>query len=150
MIIVLIRHGKAEPPEGKRDEERELTEHGKEQIKMLSKLLPVKPKRIFTSPLVRAVQTAEIISSLLGGEIIKEDRLRAENFSIDALKALRPEDCDFFVCHAPSVEKVVSSLIGGGNVKMRSGSAAGIELEDVSEGSGILRFLIPPEIVLKE
>ncbi len=146
MILVFIRHGKAETAQGKPDELREFTLEGRRVIRCLTKLIPVKPSRIFTSPLKRAVQTAEILAEELGGNVIPAEELRPEKFSLESLKALSPSEGDFFVCHAPSVEKVISELIGGGSVKMRSGAAAGIELEDVSPGSGVLRFLVPPEV----
>jgi len=145
LLVVFIRHGKAEPAsKGKSDEERELTSEGIRSIEHLSKVLPVKPKRIYTSPLKRALQTAEILRKHLGGEIIVTEALSPKKASIESIKDLEIADNDILVGHSPSIEVIISKLIGGGLVKLKAGGAAGIELEKPEEGSGVLVFLLQP------
>src|ERR1700722_13660041 len=70
MVVVLIRHGKAEiaatpASEGKPDELRELTRDGKKKMRRAARgLLEICPKLdlIATSPLRRAVQTADVLA----------------------------------------------------------------------------------------
>ena len=63
MKLYLLRHGKADWPNwDKPDDERPLTEEGKEQVATVAKMLArleIAPE-IVTSPLPRASQTAEI------------------------------------------------------------------------------------------
>ncbi len=63
MEIYIVRHGDAS--EGDIDELRGLSEKGKKQAKKAGKILKnlnVKMDEIFSSPLTRAIQTAEIIA----------------------------------------------------------------------------------------
>ncbi|PKM91913.1 MAG: phosphohistidine phosphatase SixA, partial [Euryarchaeota archaeon HGW-Euryarchaeota-1] len=63
MEIYIVRHGDA--LEGEPDELRELSEKGKKQAKKVGKILKnldAEISEIFSSPLKRAIQTAEIIT----------------------------------------------------------------------------------------
>ena len=70
-----MRHGKAEPPH-RTDFDRELTEAGRRRIAEaangLKQLLGQRAIAIWTSPLPRAKQTAEIVASTLGVGDIRE------------------------------------------------------------------------------
>lgn len=70
MLLVLLRHGKAEEKQDKNDDDRELTKDGRANMKLAAKglrrLLTQQEIVIWSSPLVRAVQTAEIIAKGLG------------------------------------------------------------------------------------
>jgi phosphohistidine phosphatase len=70
MELYLLRHGEAEVRKpSKKDEDRALTANGKSDIRRVAKLAraaKVKPGIILTSPLLRATQTAEIASKVLG------------------------------------------------------------------------------------
>jgi len=150
MLLIFIRHGKAEPKtDGKPDKERELTEEGKADIEALAKILPTEPRKIFTSPYKRAIQTAEIIGKIWGVSIEVKEELSPENMSIEALKKIEISGGEIFVGHAPSIEVVVSKLIGGGNIHMSSGSAAIIEIEEIKESKGHLLALISRDVVRK-
>jgi phosphohistidine phosphatase len=64
MILYLVRHAEAlEKSENVTDEWRHLTEKGRKEALQVAKYIPglgSKPRLILTSPLTRAVQTAEI------------------------------------------------------------------------------------------
>ena len=69
MNLYLLRHGEAVPPNGTMtDAERTLSDRGRTDIervgRILSRLTPA-VARVVTSPLVRAVETAEIVSSVI-------------------------------------------------------------------------------------
>ncbi|MCB9647234.1 MAG: histidine phosphatase family protein [Deltaproteobacteria bacterium] len=69
MTLVLVRHGEAEGAGFGGDEHRALTEEGRRYVRTVGGLLagamePV--DALITSPLVRAVQTAEILAGALG------------------------------------------------------------------------------------
>src|SRR4051812_16466898 len=69
MKLYFLRHGKADWPGWDRpDDERPLTEEGKEEMRRVAKFLPrlkVQPASILSSPLPRAWQTAEIVAERL-------------------------------------------------------------------------------------
>ena len=68
MRVLLVRHGEAVSPDVARDAERWLTERGRAITHAVAEALrpTVTVGHIFTSPLVRAVQTADLLASGLG------------------------------------------------------------------------------------
>ncbi len=84
----MIRHGKT----ALNDEGRvlgqldvELTDEGVEEVKRLALHLKgqgVQPQRIYTSPLLRARRTAELLQSDLGGFIEEDEALREINYGL--------------------------------------------------------------------
>lgn len=146
MRIIIFRHGEAEEKRpGISDEERRLTEKGRKDVECVAKVLPWKPSIIFTSPLIRAVETAKIVANIHGLEVVV-DALRPEKTSLEGVKELQLVDGAVLVGHAPSIEKLVSELIGGGSIKLRAGSATGLEIKGVCRGCATLIFLITPDI----
>jgi len=147
MLLVFVRHGKAEEKKpGLPDEERALTREGAADVEAVAKLLPVKLSVIYTSPLRRALQTAEVLSRVHGAGVKVSAELHPAVLSLNALAKLVLQDSAALVGHAPSIEKVVSELIGGGNVKIGAGAAVGVEVLKVEKGGGVLEFLITPKI----
>ena len=85
--IILVRHGQdtdnvAGLLNGRRD--TELTELGREQAReVAAKLLDYNIQIIYSSPLKRTYETAQIIAAKLGlADIIKDDRLMERDFGI--------------------------------------------------------------------
>jgi probable phosphoglycerate mutase len=82
--IFLIRHGQPEQHSGKiflGQADVPLSEHGKKEAEAAGKKLlelTANPKRIYTSDLARAKETAEIIAGLLGGIPVIPDKLFRE------------------------------------------------------------------------
>ena len=71
MQILLVRHGDAVEHGARTDSERWLTPKGRRTTRSVAEALRaagVEPRRMFTSPLVRAVQTSEILASSAGFE----------------------------------------------------------------------------------
>lgn len=84
--VYLCRHAKAAP--GEPDEARELTGKGRKQAAELGERLaslPHPPAAVLTSPLVRARQTAQAISSATGAPLLVERRL-APGATVDDLR----------------------------------------------------------------
>lgn len=144
--LIIFRHGEAEEKKpGQRDEERKLTVKGRRDVEVIARVLPWKPSRVYTSPLLRAVETAKIIADIYGIEVVVTEYLKPEQTCIENLSKLDIIDNSVLVGHAPSIEKIVSDLIGGGNIKLKAGSAIGIELDNLCRGCGTLIFLLIPE-----
>lgn len=86
--IYLIRHGQTTLHAERRalgQSDIELTYKGVEEVKRLAqhlRELGVQPEIIYTSSLVRAVRTAELLQSHLGGVIEKNEALREINYGV--------------------------------------------------------------------
>jgi probable phosphoglycerate mutase len=90
----------------------ELTEKGIKQAEELaSKLTACKIDIIISSPLKRALKTAEIISNLIGVNFTADDRLFEQNYGI--YEGVARDNADFlaakmnFVCKYPKGESMV-------------------------------------------
>lgn len=76
MRVYLCRHAEAAP--GDPDDLRELTLDGEAQARALGErlaALPLPPRRVLSSPLVRARQTADAVATALGLEAEPKDEL---------------------------------------------------------------------------
>jgi phosphohistidine phosphatase len=153
MQILLLRHGDAlDHPD---DYIRPLTPLGKEQAAIagnLLHLLGLVPEKIFTSPLQRAQETAGIVAALLGVTHLTTTEYltpTSDHRQLFDLIAHFPAERIMLVGHEPHLSTMISLLTTGSRasrVEMRKGSLALCETADpAGPGSGILRFLIPPE-----
>jgi len=148
MKLYLLRHGKADWPHWDRpDDERPLTEEGKREVAAVAKLLSrleITPV-IFTSPLPRASQTAEIAGKHLGAKVRTEPLLRP-GFDAGRLAKLLKDFSGkslMIVGHEPDFTRTIFQLTGG-NTKMSKAGVAFIELE-TGPMKGELRWLVPPK-----
>jgi phosphohistidine phosphatase len=135
------------------DELRPLSEKGRRQAERLGRLLAgagFVPDAVLTSPLARALQTAEIVAGLLGVGVRLEQRLGEmvdlpvlEQILDDAGSPRRP----LIVGHDPDFSELVSELVGA-PIPMRKGTLVRIDVERPLEpGAGELRWLVPPDLV---
>jgi phosphohistidine phosphatase len=154
MNLYFIRHGKSEPASLlKKDKDRELTNDG---IKILKasfdywKNVINEFDFILTSPLLRAVQTSEIISKVIGfnGNIIKENLMLPggnTNSLIELVNSLERENIAL-IGHQPDLSFHTSRLISSKevNLKYSPGAIAKIVFEGKSKlRKGELVFLLP-------
>jgi phosphohistidine phosphatase len=151
--VYLIRHGDAEPASYQvKDFDRQLTEEGKETLRKAvqgwTKLISTFDY-IVSSPLVRAIQTAEIVKEIFN---VKNDLIfdrcivSGDTKSvIDLANALRSNNVAF-VGHEPSFSHYTAELIAapGAYINFKKGMIAKIRFEGKARlGSGELEFLIP-------
>ena len=145
----LLRHGEAEPHDNASDEDRRLTDRGREQARVAGQALAalkVEVHLAFTSPKVRALDTAVLACEPLRIEPIEHVPLYAGFDATDALElmaAAGPEQRVLVVGHEPDFSQVVYDLTGG-RVDFKKGGVAGIRL-DGSRGELIV-LLRPREI----
>jgi phosphohistidine phosphatase len=143
----LLRHGEAEPHGTRADAERRLTERGVEQARAAGAALAalgIVPAVVFTSPKVRARETAVHACEALGVEPVEHAPLAAGFDAAEAL-ALAAGDDDgdgrvLVVGHEPDFSQVVHDLTGG-RVDMKKGGVAGVRLDG---GRGELIVLLRP------
>jgi phosphohistidine phosphatase len=142
----LLRHGEAVPHDSKPDAERELTPRGRRQAEAAGialAALSVEFAACYTSPKVRARETAELACAALNIEP-EDAKSLADGFSRgDALELLLPHDADarvLAVGHEPTFSQVVHDL-SGGRVDFKKGGVAAVRVE---RGSGELLVLMRP------
>ncbi len=157
MNLYLIRHSIAENISiDKKDFDRELTEEGKFVIKKTSeawKNYIGNVDAVFTSPLTRAIQTAEIISSNLQNvpNVIKDNNLGTGSRTadlIDLLNILEYKNVAV-VGHQPDLSQHINNFCGTGsfNLAFPPASLAKIEFENnIKYGRGRLIYFVPPII----
>jgi phosphohistidine phosphatase len=154
LILYFLRHGRAEERHpGGRDEDRQLSDEGVAQLRAAApawRRLNLRPDVILSSPLPRALRTAELLAEAL--------RARAP-FAIERL-APGAAWSDFgrsladhpdarrvvFVGHEPDLSRAVTMLTGAA-VRLRPGGLAAIEFPGVPEpGAGELAWLLDPDL----
>jgi phosphohistidine phosphatase len=150
MLIYFLRHGEADWPDWKQpDDARPLTEKGKKEMHELGAFLAnlsVKPDAVLTSPLPRAVQTAEIAAQYIDAKCVEEKTL-SPGFGRSQLKKLlrnRGYDSVMVVGHEPDFSKTVCKLTGA-RIKLAKAGVALVEV-DADLDRGKLLWLFPPRI----
>jgi phosphohistidine phosphatase len=145
----LLRHGEAEPHDARSDAERRLTDRGRGQARAAGAALAALKVEIhlaFTSPKVRARDTALLACEELGVEPIEHEPL-SEGFDADeALALMAAAGADqrvLVVGHEPDFSLVVYDL-SGGRADLKKGGIAGVRL-DGTRGELIV-LLRPREI----
>ena len=129
--LVLVRHGKAEKAQDdSSDLYRELTPDGRHALEIayprtFSLLEDYDDVNVWSSPAIRAMQTAQVVASVLGVDGIEVDQtLYDQNY--DALLgqiATTPEETVVVVGHVPSLDAIASHLLGR-QVRLSKGAAA--------------------------
>ena len=158
MQLFIVRHAPAEELSGSySDADRELTSKGRKLFREFALKL-IKPDQapqlILHSPLVRAVQTAEILREVIGldrGQMRVDSRL-SPGMSATRLASVSQgltESRIAVVGHNPDVSQCASQLIGGGSIDFKKGSMACIDFfDDVTPGLGrLLWFMSPKQMV---
>lgn len=153
MRLYFLRHGEAEDmSSGVSDHERQLTAKGVERIQTAAQVmssLHIKPTRIYASPRVRALQTAEIVAKALDRKVEVTEAVNY-SFNVTAVESLiagqTENDEVMFVGHEPSLSKVIDQLTGG-NIAMKRGGLARVDaVFPTSPLRGQLIWLIAPKI----
>jgi len=159
MNLYLIRHSIAESiSSNKKDFDRELTEEGKFIISKASEAWKNYLGQIdvvLTSPLTRAMQTAQILSSNVQTipNIIKNNNLATGSKTTDLIDLLNSLDYKnvAVVGHQPDLSHHINNFCGTGsfNLAFPPASLAKIEFDiSIKYGKGKLIYFIPPIIHL--
>jgi phosphohistidine phosphatase len=145
----LLRHGEAVPHDSKPDDERELTARGERQAATAGAALArlgVEFAAIYTSPKVRARDTAKLAAEALNVDPEVEDVL-ADGFDAgDAHELLGRHDADarvLVVGHNPDFAQVVYDLTGG-NADFKKGGVVAVKLD--GRRGALMLMLRPREL----
>lgn len=161
MQLWLVRHAVAVEriPNGLEDGDRPLTTKGRKQFKALARQLEsmgLVPDLIITSPLVRAVQTTEILRRATS---LKKKQVRTEKFAapgMDArrlVRALRNIEAEIVavVGHEPDMSACAQQMLSGGRLLFGKGNIACIEFDDgPTLKSGRLAWFVTPRLARKK
>lgn len=159
--IFVMRHGPAEDTSlSGSDLERDLTVPGRERVRAVAQALAAQnelPLRIFSSPLVRCLQTAELVANRAGNDVMVSTRreLAPGGNVLNLVNELRTAALRrvLLVGHEPDVSVLLSSL----GIPMQRGfmkaMVVGLSIADESEGPrtpGRLRFVLDPKTLVFE
>ncbi|HEX2091644.1 MAG TPA: phosphohistidine phosphatase SixA [Longimicrobiaceae bacterium] len=162
MQLLVIRHGIAEDRTefartGQDDSFRPLTREGSRRMRRAARgLRRVVPRLglLATSPLTRAVQTAEILADVYGGmELTEIPELAPDahpSILLDRLRSLQvdPAEPVALVGHEPDLGRLASWLLSGQGrsfLPLKKGGACLLGFEELPEaGQAVLRWALAP------
>jgi len=156
-----LRHGEAgRSSRLPGDSKRSLTNEGKQEIMDLSyglQTLEIKFDHIFSSPLLRAKQTAEIVvkSIKYKGKIEELDSLRPEGNRLEfysILSKLKQDSVILVVGHEPYLSEMISEGISQSSCRInlkKAGLARMRILSTLPKIKGELRWLLTPKLLKK-
>ena len=158
MQLYLVRHAIAEPrgAEGVADADRALTKKGMRSMQKIVRglaTLGVRPDLIMTSPLVRAVQTADLLTKLpeFTGAIERVEALSPGGDPHEIVRLLaKHQDLQSIalVGHEPDLGDLAVRLLNAGResfMLLKKGGIACIEIDEFDPlPDGLLRWLIQP------
>ena len=163
MQLYIVRHGIAidrEDPKCPPDPERYLTEEGVEKTKQVAKgvaALGVKGDLFFTSPYVRAAQTAEIFATALDyshQKIRRTDLLlpgAEPSLLFRELARDKQASTVFLFGHAPNLDDVIATALGSKKhiTSLKKAGVALLELKRISPPLAVLVWIAPPRLLRK-
>jgi phosphohistidine phosphatase len=160
MFVYFLRHASANQHKilPKHDDERPIDKLGKQQCHVVGQALVafgVKVDAVISSPLIRAIQTAELAVTELGYQdrIVISDAMRPEaNFDQfhDLLGHYSESKAIMVVGHNPSITEFLLHLMTGNEpsdcVDFKKGAVAKIEVQGEK---GVLHWLLTPKMASK-
>jgi phosphohistidine phosphatase len=158
MRIYLLRHGIAEDAGPQTpDATRELTDKGRAKLASvlhLARRAEVQPDLVLSSPLVRALQTAEMAREILGVESpVQQTSVLVPEGSPQAvweeLRGLRNLDGVLLAGHEPLLSHLTAWLLGATALQVHMTKAALVSIEMGSfrgEPHGVLNWMATPKL----
>jgi phosphohistidine phosphatase len=154
MRLYLVRHGIAinrDDPSSPAEVDRHLTPRGIERTRAAARglaKLGVRAEIMFTSPFLRAVQTAEIFCEALGypvKKIRRTDALKPDARPVQLLAEVARLKSDSVMCfgHAPNLDLVIAQALGCGSMitALKKAGVACLEFESYDSPRGLLLWL---------
>ena len=155
-FVVLLRHGIAEP-HGTRasDEGRLLTDTGNRRMKQigrgLAKRFP-KAEVIYSSPLIRSIETAEWVEKAFGASVVLRttDVLKPDGLLEDFRTLVASSGARRIICvgHEPNLSMTMLALTmmsSDGGIELKKGGCYGLRL--FADGGARLEWMLPPRVL---
>ncbi len=153
MRLLLVRHGDAvDSGTASSDHDRWLTETGRRTVTTVGEMLSrmdLHYTAVLTSPLVRAVQTAEILAAMqpgFDGPVVVHRALSTDEGTtaqaLAPIDAAGPEDAIVMVSHMPKVGVLAAHL--GRLANAPSFSTSSVCLLTVDGGKGRVKWMLDP------
>jgi phosphohistidine phosphatase len=157
VILYFLRHAEAETGGPGTGDDPRLTADGEATLRAAGPLLRrlnLRPDAVVSSPLPRALRTAELICEALGGTPLPDDRLRPgarwPQFA-QAMADVPGARRVLFVGHEPDLSATIGLLTGATSVRMRKAGIACVEFPGTPDpASGELAWLIDPDLYTTE
>ncbi len=158
MHVYLLRHGIAEDDRpGLADADRALTTEGRRKLRQVlqtASRAEVQPSLILTSPLKRAIQTAEIARDVLKhkNDLVRSNALVPDGSPKQAweeVRAHRDETSIMLVGHNPLFASLAGFLLGDESLRidLKKGSILCVDCENFPpEPRGTLRWYLIPKL----
>ncbi len=152
MKLILIRHADAA-----REESRELTENGRRQQTVVADALRrmgITFERLLSSPLLRALQTAELTARVVGfREPVEETPALGDAFTVEGLlerlATLPAEATVACIGHEPYLGRFAAALVtpdGNLSIEVKKSGVIGIQTKGrPARGNGTLLFVLRPD-----
>ena len=159
--LFILRHGEAgnRMTVVEKDSERPLTPEGRTEMEKIAKSLKaigLQTDRIYTSPLRRARETAEIAAKILEIPTLEEwDELKPDGSKqalYRKLARLEQNSRPILVGHEPHLSSMIGEIIGtpDARIVLKKGGLAKIRITSFTPRiSGELRWLLTPKITAK-
>jgi phosphohistidine phosphatase len=161
MHVYLVRHGIAvssTDPASPADPERPLTPRGVEKAAEAARgiaELGIHPSLLLTSPLLRAVQTAEIFAEALGFPVTRlrrSDSLTPESKPALLFAELARVRAREVMCfgHAPHLDHTIAAATAGkaaGFTRLKKAGVALLEFESFVPPRALLSWLYTPKVL---
>ena len=158
MLIYILRHGIAEDAgPGQSDADRALTPEGRKKLRNVLRAAHeagVTPALILTSPLKRAVQTAQLAAEILEyrGELLRTKALEPgghPRMAWDEIRVHKDEPSILLAGHEPLFSSLTAYLLGCPDlqVEFKKGALACVEMDRFgAEPHAVLKWFITPKL----
>jgi phosphohistidine phosphatase len=162
MKVFLVRHAIAEPrgPVWPDDDVRPVTVRGAARLRAVAERLAdrgVQVEQVWTSPVLRARQTAEVLAPLwtTDGTVVVVDALAPTwgTARAGAALAARPAIAAVAVVgHEPALGNLAAWMVGASSpLPFKKGGVARIDFPGhIAAGAGTLLWLVTPKLVLEQ
>jgi phosphohistidine phosphatase len=155
MELFLIRHAHAVDGDGMRDDDRPLSRDGRKQAIDVGGALArqkVRFARMIVSPLVRAVETAELVAVTMGfdGGLEVHDALRPDGSWKQLLREILQDHGGTeplaLVGHEPTIGHYLSKLLHQKGLSMAKGAVVRLDWHDAETPAGVVWTLSPKRL----